>query len=49
MTNPLREFSQFVRENKRSVLVPLVVVVIVVALAVWLAQRGGSPFGYELF
>lgn len=45
----LREFWQFVRENKKWWLIPIVVVTVVLGVLTLLAKTGAAPFIYTLF
>jgi len=47
--NLLTEFWEFIRENKKFWLIPLIIILLLLGLLIVLGSTGAAPFVYTLF
>ncbi len=47
--NILTEFWEFIRENKKFWLIPLIIILLLLGLLIILGSTGAAPFIYTLF
>lgn len=45
----LREFWEFVRDNKKIWMIPLIIILLLLGLLIFLGGTGAAPFIYTLF
>lgn len=48
-SNILVEFWEFVRDNKKFWLIPLIIILLLMGLLIFLGGTGAAPFIYTLF